>query len=118
MSAAARHEAVTRWRNKVEREHGHGRQAGKRRLMTYAADPDGVRPAVLRPPRPDGRPLRNRRARLEDVVAGSERVFPVRRLAAYGQVVERAVRGYVAKDQGAVTRIPTYLIVEDIALLR
>jgi hypothetical protein len=45
-------------------------------------------------------------------------VFPVRRLAAYGQVVERGVRGYVAKDQGAVTRIPTYLIVADIALLR
>jgi len=34
MSTAARHETVTRWRNKIEREHGHGRQARKRRLMT------------------------------------------------------------------------------------
>jgi hypothetical protein len=39
-------------------------------------------------------PLRNRRARLEDAVAGSELVFPVRRLApdglkAWKQVVER-----------------------------
>jgi hypothetical protein len=34
MSTAARHEAVTHWRNKVAREHGHGRQAGKRRLIT------------------------------------------------------------------------------------
>ena len=106
MSTAARHEAVTRWRNKVEREHGHGRQAGKRRLMTYAADPDGVRPAVLRPPRRDGRPLRNRRAQLEDVVAGSELVFPVRRLApdgveAWRQVVEHGYEGYVAKDEAS-----------------
>jgi ATP-dependent DNA ligase len=31
-----------------------------------------------------GRPLRDRRARLEDVVAGSELVFPVRRLAPDG----------------------------------
>jgi ATP-dependent DNA ligase len=30
------------------------------------------------------RPLRRRRLRLEDVVAGSERAFPVRRLAANG----------------------------------
>jgi ATP-dependent DNA ligase len=33
-----------------------------------------------------GRPLRDRRARLEDVVAGNELVFPVRRLAADGLV--------------------------------
>ena len=43
------------------------------------------------------RPLRDRRARLEDVLAGSELVFPVRRLAADGlvawrQVVERGRR--------------------------
>jgi bifunctional non-homologous end joining protein LigD len=49
------------------------------------------------------RPLRDRRARLEDVVAGSELVFPVRRLArdgidAWQQVVERGYEGYVAKD--------------------
>jgi ATP-dependent DNA ligase len=31
-----------------------------------------------------GRPLRDPRARLEDVVAGSELVFPVRRLAPDG----------------------------------
>jgi ATP-dependent DNA ligase len=49
------------------------------------------------------RPLRDRRARLEDVVAGSELVFPVRRLApdgleAWTQVIERGYEGYVAKD--------------------
>jgi bifunctional non-homologous end joining protein LigD len=31
-----------------------------------------------------GRPLRDRRARLEDAVAGSELIFPVRRLAPDG----------------------------------
>jgi bifunctional non-homologous end joining protein LigD len=51
-----------------------------------------------------GRPLRDRRARLEDVVAGSELVFPVRRLAPDGleagqQVVEHGYEGYVAKDE-------------------
>jgi hypothetical protein len=49
-------------------------------------------------------PLCDRRARLEDVVAGSELVFAVRRLAADGleawnQVVERGYEGYVAKDE-------------------
>ena len=49
------------------------------------------------------RPLRDRRARLEDVVAGSELVFPVRQLApdgleAWKQVVERGYEGYVAKE--------------------
>jgi bifunctional non-homologous end joining protein LigD len=58
-------------------------------------------------------PLRDRRARLEDVVAGSELVFPVRRLAADGreawqQVVERGYEGYVAKDEAsAYTGGPT-----------
>jgi hypothetical protein len=47
-----------------------------------------------------GRPLRDRRARLEDAVAGSELVFAVRRLArdgleAWRQVVERGYEGYV-----------------------
>ena len=51
-----------------------------------------------------GLPLRDRRARLEDVVAGSELVFPVRRLArdglaAWQQVVERGYEGYVAKAE-------------------
>jgi ATP-dependent DNA ligase len=50
------------------------------------------------------RPLRDRRARLEDVVSGSELIFPVRRLApdgleAWKQVVERGYEGYVAKDE-------------------
>jgi len=50
-----------------------------------------------------GRPLRDRRARLEDV----ELVFPVRRLAADGleawaQVIARAYEGYVAKDEASV----------------
>jgi ATP-dependent DNA ligase len=44
---------------------------------------------------------------LEDVVAGSELVFPVRRLAAdvleaWKQVVERGYEGYVAKDEASV----------------
>jgi hypothetical protein len=44
------------------------------------------------------RPLRDRRARREEVVAGSELVFPVRRLApdgleAWKQVVERGYEG-------------------------
>ena len=54
-----------------------------------------------------GRPLRDRRARLEDVVACSELVFPVRRLAADGleawqQVAERDFEGYVAKDEASL----------------
>jgi bifunctional non-homologous end joining protein LigD len=53
------------------------------------------------------RPLRDRRARLEDVVAGNELVFPVRRLAADGlaawqQVVEHGYEGYVAKDDASI----------------
>jgi ATP-dependent DNA ligase len=53
------------------------------------------------------RPLRDRRARLEDIVAGSELVFPVRRLApdglkAWAQVIERGYEGYVAKDEASV----------------
>ena len=52
------------------------------------------------------RPLRDRRARLEDVVAGSALIFPVRRLApdgleAWAQVVEREYEGYVAKDEAS-----------------
>ena len=53
------------------------------------------------------RPLRDRRARLEDVVAGSELVFPVRRLAADGleaweQVIARGYEGLVAKDEASI----------------
>ena len=52
------------------------------------------------------RPLRDRRTRLEDGVAGSELVFPVRRLApdgleAWKQVTERGYEGYVAKDEAS-----------------
>jgi ATP-dependent DNA ligase len=51
-------------------------------------------------------PLRDRRARLEDLVVGSELVFPVRRLAAdgletWGHVIERGYEGYVAKDEAS-----------------
>ena len=51
-----------------------------------------------------GRPLRERRARLEQVVAGSELVLPVRRLArngfeAWSEVIARDCEGYVAKDE-------------------
>jgi bifunctional non-homologous end joining protein LigD len=53
------------------------------------------------------RPLRDRRARLEDVVANNDLVFPVRRLApdgleAWRQVIERGYEGYVAKDEASV----------------
>ncbi len=52
------------------------------------------------------RPLRDRRARLDDVAAGSKLVFPVRRFApdgleAWKQVVERGYEGYVAKDEAS-----------------
>jgi ATP-dependent DNA ligase len=53
------------------------------------------------------RPLAHRRVRLEGVVAGSELVFAVRRLApdgheAWKQVIERGYEGYVAKDDTSV----------------
>jgi bifunctional non-homologous end joining protein LigD len=60
------------------------------------------------------RPLRERRSRLEELVAGSERIFPVRRLTshglvAWGEVLKAGFEGYVAKDEmspylGGVTR--------------
>ena len=51
-----------------------------------------------------GRPLRERRARLEDVVADADLVLPVRRLArngfaAWSEVIARDCEGYVAKDE-------------------
>jgi ATP-dependent DNA ligase len=61
------------------------------------------------------RPLRDRRARLKDVVKNSDLVFPVRRLApdgleAWKQVIERGYEGYVAKDEAsAYERGPTRL---------
>jgi ATP-dependent DNA ligase len=53
------------------------------------------------------RPLRDRRTRLEDALAGSELVFPVRRLArdgfeAWKRVVERGYEGYVAKEEASL----------------
>jgi bifunctional non-homologous end joining protein LigD len=52
------------------------------------------------------RPLRERRARLEDLLAGANVVHPARRLAADGleawaQVVERGYEGLVAKDEAS-----------------
>jgi ATP-dependent DNA ligase len=52
------------------------------------------------------RPLRERRARLEDVVTNNDLVFPMRRLApdgleAWAQVVERGYEGLVAKDEAS-----------------
>jgi bifunctional non-homologous end joining protein LigD len=53
------------------------------------------------------RPLRDRRAALEDVVAGSDLVFPVRRLArngfeAWSEVIARDFEGLVAKDEASL----------------
>lgn len=58
---------------------------------------------------------RSRPARARCVVAGSELIFPVRRLAPYdlkawAQVLERGYEGYVAKDdasayEGGATRL-------------
>ena len=51
-----------------------------------------------------GRPLRERRTRLEDVVADADLILPVRRLArngleAWSEVIARDCEGYVAKDE-------------------
>ena len=50
--------------------------------------------------------LRDRQARLEELVAGRERIFPVRRLAsngleAWGQALGAGFEGYVAKDEAS-----------------
>src|SRR5262245_38459177 len=54
-----------------------------------------------------GRPLRERRARLEDVVADNDLILPVRRLArngleAWSEVIARECEGYVAKDEASL----------------
>src|SRR5262249_40961169 len=54
-----------------------------------------------------GRPLRERRARLEQVVADNDLVLPVRRLApdgleAWQQVIERGYEGLVAKEEASL----------------
>ena len=51
-----------------------------------------------------GRPLRDRRARLEDAIEGSELVLPVRRLAkngfeAWAEVIAYDFEGLVAKEE-------------------
>jgi bifunctional non-homologous end joining protein LigD len=55
-----------------------------------------------------GRPLRDRRARLENVVAGSDLVLPVRRLAkngfeAWAEVIAHDYEGLVAKEEDSCT---------------
>ena len=52
------------------------------------------------------RPLRERRARLEELLAGRERIFPVRRLThnglvAWAEVLKAGFEGYVAKDEAS-----------------
>jgi bifunctional non-homologous end joining protein LigD len=52
------------------------------------------------------RPLRDRRARLEEVLAGADRILPVRRLppnglAAWAAVLEKGYEGMVAKDEAS-----------------
>ena len=52
------------------------------------------------------RPLRERRARLEELVVGAERIFPVRRLTsngliAWAEVLTGGFEGYVAKDEAS-----------------
>ena len=54
-----------------------------------------------------GRPLRERRARLEDAIADNDMVLAVRRLApdgleAWQQVIARGYEGYVAKEETSV----------------
>ena len=54
-----------------------------------------------------GRPLRERRARLEDTVADNDLVLPVRRLArsgveAWSEVIARDYEGLVAKEEAGL----------------
>ena len=54
-----------------------------------------------------GRPLRDRRARLENIVAGSDLVLPVRRLArngfeAWAEVIAHDYEGLVAKEEASL----------------
>jgi bifunctional non-homologous end joining protein LigD len=79
-------------------------RSGRRR---HAATVHGVRHHVPRRRELTARPLRERRARLEDVIAGSDLIFPVRRLAADGLeawrgVVARGYEGFVAKEEASV----------------
>src|SRR5262249_55555679 len=54
-----------------------------------------------------GRPLHDRRARLENVVAGSDLVLPVRRVAkngfeAWAEVIAHDYEGLVAKEEASL----------------
>jgi len=54
-----------------------------------------------------GRPLRDRRARLENIVAGGDLVLPVRRLAGNGfeawpEVIAHDYEGLVAKEEASL----------------
>jgi len=54
-----------------------------------------------------GRPLRDRRARLENAIAGSDLVLPVRRLAkngfeAWAEVIAQDYEGLVAKEEASL----------------
>jgi bifunctional non-homologous end joining protein LigD len=57
-----------------------------------------------------GRLLRERRARLEEVVADNDLVLPVRRLArngfeAWSEVIAHDYEGYVAKDEASLYEV-------------
>src|SRR5258705_7235102 len=73
----------------------------------YLTIPHGYCPSGMRGlprSRRTGRPLRDRRARLEPIVGGSELVLPVRRLArngfeAWSEVIARDYEGLVAKEE-------------------
>jgi ATP dependent DNA ligase domain len=57
------------------------------------------------------RPLRDRRARLEEIVADAERIFQVRRLTsnglvAWGEVLQAGFEGYVGRTRRRVRERP------------
>ena len=76
-----------------------------------------------------GRPLRERRARLEDLVTDSDLLLAVRRLGpdglkAWAQVIERGYEGYVAKGEATTyepgptrrrlkVKVPGWTLAED-----
>jgi ATP-dependent DNA ligase len=75
------------------------------RRRRLAASPDGIRPPVLRPPRPHGAPTARSPRPVWSTSGASW--FPVRRLApdgieAWAQVVERGYEGLVAKDEASL----------------
>jgi hypothetical protein len=82
----------------------HIREGRYRDATTKAREALALREQALGPNRPEI--AEGLRARLEDVVAGNNLVFPVRRLAPAGletwaQLVERGYGGFVAKDDAS-----------------